>query len=238
MPVKVVEAIGDRDGIPGDTTGNEILVRTFKTRSYPFTEFLRCKDRRMAQAAVSYGTRIAACSRFGYSQKQRWEGAKHIEYIGPDRLEQAEAGDFDCSSFVIECYRLAGAPLQMTGYTGSIRKLLLATGLFEDTTQDNPLAGDVWNAPGKHALMIASGGAEPDPAPAPLPAEDVVYVKGDNVRVRSGPSTDYPTIMIAHKGQTYPFIKADETTGWYWIETKLGTASITNKARYTEMRKQ
>ena len=242
MNIKVVEAIGDEGGhssggTPGDQTGKEILLRTFKARSYPFTQHLRCTDRQMAQAAVSYGTRIAACSRFGYNQKKRWEGAKNIELIGPDRLESADPGDFDCSSLVVECYRLAGAPLQMTGYTGNLRQLLMQTGLFTDTDEASAVAGDVWCAPGKHALMVTSGGPEPEPAPPPSPGA-YVYVKGDNVRIRSGPSTDYPTVMIAHKGQTYPLVKQDEGTGWYWINTRLGTTCITNKTRYTELRRQ
>ena len=240
MNIKVVEAIGDESGhssggTPGDQTGKEILLRTFKSRSYSFTQHMRCTDRSMAQAAVSFGTRIAACSKFGYNQKRRWEGAKNIELVGSDRLEFADPGDFDCSSLVVECYRLAGAPLQMTGYTGNLRQLLMQTRRFVDPDQDSAVAGDVWCAPGKHALMVTSGGPEPEPTPAPTP-EKVVYVKGENVRIRTGPSTDYPTILIAHKGQTYPYIKTDEETGWYWIQTKLGAACITNKTRYTELR--
>lgn len=244
MSIKVAEAIGAetgaKDGASGDQTGNEILVRTFKRRSYDFTEFLRCTNRVIAETAVSYITRIAACSKFGYSQRNRWDGAKAIEEVGASRLEEAHAGDFDCSSLVIESYRLAGAPLKQTGYTGNIRQLLLDTGLFMDVDLrdvEEAQKGDVFVAPSIHTLMVISDGSkaapEPEPQPTPTPANSYVYVRGDNVRVRTGPSKDYDTILIAHKGQTYPFIRADEETGWYWIETKLGTACITNKSKYT-----
>ena len=238
MVIKVVEAIGSetggKDGTPGDQTGREILLRTFKTRSYAFTQHLTCTDRKMARLAVEYGTRIAACSKFGYSQKSRWTGLKNIEYVGAEQLEQAEPGDFDCSSLVIGCYRLAGCPLQMTGYTGNIADLLTKTGYFKPTTAESAIAGDVWNAPGKHALLITSGGAEP-PEPTPEPVKTYILIKGNNVRIRSGASTDYPTIQIAHKGETYPYIKTDPNTGWFWIECDKGKGGITSKARYTEM---
>ena len=234
MTIKVSEAIGDKDQRPGESIADEILVRNFKKRTYEFTEHLRCKNRTMAKQAAEYSVRIAACSSFGYNRNKRWTGAQNIELVGVENLEKADPGDFDCSSFVISCYRFAGCPLQLTGYTGNIRKLLLATGYFEDTTAADPLIGDVWNAPGTHALMVVSGAAEPDPEPEPTKKE-YVRVKGENVRVRSGPSTDYPTILIAHKGQTYPYLRTDPETGWYWIETKIGIGCITNKTRYTEL---
>ena len=236
MTIKVSEAIGDKDQRPGESISDEILVRTFKKRSYEFTEHLRCKNRVMAKQAAEYSVRIAACSSFGYSQKKRWTGAQNIELVGVDHLEKAEAGDFDCSSFCISCYRFAGCPLQLTGYTGNLRKLLLATGYFEDTTDKDPLMGDIWCAPGKHALMVVSGETEPEPSPTPV--KTVVYIKGENVRVRSGNCTDYPTILIAHKGQTYPYLRTDDETGWYWIETKVGVGCITSKSRYTELKEK
>lgn len=238
--IKVAEAIGSetggKDGQAGDQTGNEILVRTFKKRSYEFSEFLRCTDRSMAARAAQFATRIAACSRFGYSQRNRWSGAKNIEEVGADRLEEARAGDFDCSSLVIECYRLAGCPrLDMTGYTGNIRKLLKKTGYFEDYTGgiDASVTGDVVNAPSIHVLMVVGGGEEPKPSPS---TEQYVLVKGDNVRVRAGASKDYKTILIAHKGNRFDFLGSDPETGWYHIALGQNVDGwITNKPKYTEL---
>ena len=137
MSVKVAEAFGNESGgsknsQKGDQTGQEILIRTYKKRSYSFTQCMRCIDRAMAIEAASYAKRIAECSQFGYDQADRWSGAKAIEKVGADNLEYAEKGDFDCSSFVIESYRLAGLPVKKTGYTGSIYKILMETGKFED----------------------------------------------------------------------------------------------------------
>lgn len=241
--IKVAEAIGSetggKDGQAGDQTGNEILVRTFKKRSYEFTEYLRCTDRGMAARAAQFATRIAACSRFGYSQRNRWAGAKNIEAVGADRLEEAVAGDFDCSSLAIECYRLAGCPrLDMTGYTGNIRKLLKNTGYFEDCDLSNvetAQVGDLMNAPGIHVLIVVGGGSAPAPTPTPSTGQ-YVLVKGDNVRVRSGPSKDYKTILIAHKGNRFDYLGDDPETGWYHIALGQNVDGwITNKTKYTEL---
>lgn len=240
MSIKVVEAIGSetggKDGEAGDQTGKEILIRTFKQRSYSFTECFRCIDRAMAERAVGYAKRIAECASFGYSQTNRWTGAKNIETVGAENLERAKAGDFDCSSLVIEAYRLAGCPLKMTGYTGNLGKLLLGTGDFVEVPgvcQDVEYAeaGDILNAPGKHALLIITDGSKAEPEPQTLS----VLVVGNNVRIRTGCGTSYPTVKIAHKGETYIYVETDEETGWYWIRVGNAIWAITGKKRYTEL---
>ena len=217
MPIKIAEAIGDRDGKKGESADNEIVIRTFKRRSYEFTQFLRCNDRQMAQAAVSFAERIALCPQFGYSQKDRWTGAKAIERVGADDLERADAGDFDCSSFVIESYRLAGCPLKMTGYTGSIRKLMLATGYFYDVDDSNPEyaeMGDIFNCPSKHALIVLTDGTEATPEPPQ--ADSYVEIIRGKVNVRKQPAGKI--YMVASKGDRFPFLGYSEpdSTGKLW----------------------
>lgn len=236
MSVKVIEAIGSetggKDGEYGDQTGNEIVLRTFKKRKYAFTEALRCRDRSMAELAAKYGKRIAECSAFGYSQSHRWTGAKNIEAVGKDNLEYAEPGDFDCSSLVIECYRLAGCPLKMTGYTGNICRLLLETGLFYSVPND--LAdieyaeiGDVINAPGIHVLMVVTDGSkatpqpepEPEPSPEPTPVPQTAYVEiiRGRVNVRKEPAGKI--YKVAKKGDMFPYlgyVEYDDTGKAWW----------------------
>lgn len=242
--VYVVEALqsetGGKTGTPGDQSGNEIVQRQFKKRSYSFTSCLRCTVSTLAAEAAQLGEQIAAHSQFGYSQPNRWDGAKAIERAGGD-MDLAGAGDFDCSSLVIECYRLAGLPLKMTGYTGNMEKLLLVTGCFREAPEvltdiEYGQAGDVLIAPGIHALMIVSNGSKAEPEEQDIDQGDRhVLIKGDNVRVRSGPGTTCKTIMIAHKGERYPYIRTDPETGWYWINTRAGSGCITGKKRYTEL---
>ena len=238
MSIKIAEAIGSetggKDGTPGDQTGNEIVIRTFKKRSYDFTEALRCTDRLMAQAAATYAERIALCPKFGYSQANRWTGAKNIERVGADDLEQASEGDFDCSSLVIECYRLAGAPLKMTGYTGNIRKLLLATGYFTDAPNDLKDAeyaevGDVFNAPGKHALIVLTDGTKAEPEPPVM--DDYVEIIRGKVNVRKQPAGR--VYMVAQKGDKFPYLGYTEPDAsgkeWWAVDCENRTCFISTQ---------
>lgn len=220
MAVKVVEAIGSetggKDGQKGDQTGNEIVVRTFKKRSYDFTQALRCTSRSMAEAAVSYAERIALCPKFGYSQPNRWTGPKNIEKVGKDNLENAQPGDFDCSSLVIESYRLAGCPLKMTGYTGSMYKILMATGYFEPVNDDDiedAELGDVLIAPSIHTLLVISDGS--NAKPEPISSDYVEIIKG-KVNVRKAPAGRI--YCVARQGDTFPYLGYDEpdSTGKLW----------------------
>ena len=221
--IKVVEALGSekksKDGEPGDQTGEEIVIRSYKKRSYAFTQALRCKDRIMASIAVSIGERIALSPKFGYSQRTRWSGAKNIEAVGVENLELAKEGNFDCSSLVVECYRLSGCPLKMSGYTGNLRSILLKTGYFEDVTQDledieYAQIGDVLIAPSIHTLMVISDGSKSDPEP--IQGDYVEIIKG-KVNVRKQPNGRI--YMVAHEGDKFPYLgytKPDSTGKEWW----------------------
>ena len=230
--IKVAEAIGDKDGRKGDPSGEEIVIRTYKARSYPFTQFLRCNDRQMAQTAVAYAERIALCPKFGYSQARRWSGAKAIEAVGKDNLEQAENGDFDCSSLVIECYRLAGCPLKMSGYTGSMHKLMLATGYFYDTDDTDPEyaeVGDVFIAPSKHTLIVLTDGTKTEPEP--IVTGDYVEIIRGRVNVRKSPGGR--VYMVASCGDTFPYLGYTEpdSTGkqWWAVDCENQTCFISSE---------
>ena len=236
--IKIAEAIGSetsgKDGAAGDQTGNEIVIRTYKKRSYNFIEALRCIDRSMAKAAVSYAERIALCPKFGYSQPNRWTGAKNIEKVGADDLERAEPGDFDCSSLVIECYRLAKCPLKMTGYTGSMGKLLMDSGYFENTPEDltNPETaqeGDVFIAPGIHTLIVLTDGTEAEPDP-PI-CDDYVEIIRGKVNVRKTPGGRI--YMVASKGDRFPYLGYTEPDSagkqWWAVECDRRTCFISSQ---------
>jgi len=232
MSVKVSEAIGDekgnaRGGQPGDQTGNEILVRNFdRKRNYSFTSVLRCKNRYMAEKAADYAKRIALSPQFGYNQSDRWSGAKSIEAVGADNLEQAGAGDFDCSSLCVEAYRLAGCPVKMTGYTGSLVKVLTATGYFDDLTaekyvdsSDYAKTGDIYVSPGHHALITITDGPKAESDPDPEPSVDygnVVIIRG-KVNVRRKPAGK--VYMVSKQGDVFPYLgygESDETGKLWW----------------------
>lgn len=239
MAVKIAEAIGDesgksRGGIPGDQTGNEILIRTWKPRSYDFKMVLRCTDRAMARRAADIARRIALCSKFGYNQTARWSGANNIEAVGVDFLEEAKAGDFDCSSLCLEVYKLAGLDIKHTGNTSSLPNILLKTGKFTELTSskytsstDYAMTGDIYDAPGIHALITLEDGTKAEresdePDVEPIISGPFVEIIRGKVNVRKTPripvKSSSNVYLVAKKGDTFPYLNMTETdeTGKVW----------------------
>ncbi|MBQ1779685.1 MAG: SH3 domain-containing protein [Acidaminococcaceae bacterium] len=66
-----------------------------------------------------------------------------------------------------------------------------------------------------------------------------IKVRGNrkrSVNIRRGPSTDFPIIMTAHGGDSFPLIAVSPSTGWYKIKlSDGGTGYITNLTKYTDM---
>ena len=246
--VMVAEALSDenkssRGGQKGDQTGKEIVVREFIVkRNYKWDCVLRCKNKQMAETAAGYAKRIAECSKFGYNQSDRWSGPKAIEKVGVDNLEYAQKGDFDCSSLVLECYRLAGLPIKMTGYTGSMRKILLNTGMFEEFTDAEHIdsshkacTGDIYLASGHHTLIVLNDGDEADKHEDDLNSY-VQMIKGRlwmrytpngkkycTVGVDSGP---YGDGRIPYRG----FKEPDFDFKWWWAVTLNGVDGFISSA--------
>ena len=250
MMGKLAHAVSDEQGTidphgtaqQGDQTGKEICVRNWYKRTGGWHTYLEPTDRSMGKRAAEYAEEIADNSNYGYSQTKRWTGAKSIEILGVENGH----GDFDCSSFAIECYRLAGLKHAMSGYSGSIVKSFLATGKFKAYTDDAHLNSDdyaieggVWVGNGHVAVQITRGskaGKDPDPSgDTDVVTPPYVEIVGNSVNVRQGAGSIYPKLFTAHKGERYPYFETDEDTGWWWIDTVKGTGCITNKSKYTKL---
>ena len=87
--------------------------------------------------------------------------------------------------------------------------------------------------------------APPEPPEPPEPEKKVMVI-AKSVRVRKGDGVLSRTILIAHNRAWYHehgFIHGNDKfrlidiapSGWYRIETKLGTGYITNKEKYTRL---
>lgn len=83
-----------------------------------------------------------------------------------------------------------------------------------------------WNRYGRWPLMY-----DDDP---PEPGKAVVLTKG-TLNIRTGPGTDYPSIGVSRKKDTFPWLADDPQTGWHKIEYNGGEAWITGKKKYTEV---
>lgn len=255
MAILIGHAVMDENGgidgaIAGDQTGKEIATRQWYKRTKGWHTYLEPTDRTMGKKAAQFMREICANNNYGYSQPNRWTGAKSIEILGVANGH----GDFDCSSLCIECYRLAGLNHKMSGYTGSMVKSLLATGKFKAHTEaaylssgDYAITGGLFVGEG-HVCMALEDGPKASKAPAddstpvkptPAPTYDVeppyVTVVYGSVYVREGAGKEYPKMFVAKKGQKFPFLEIDEDTGWYWIDTVKGIGCITGKPKYTAL---
>ena len=83
-----------------------------------------------------------------------------------------------------------------------------------------------WNRFGRWPKMY-------DDAP-PEPGHAYVLTKG-TLNIRTGPSTEYPSIGVSGKKDKFPWLSDDPVTGWHEIEYKGQTAWITGKKKYTEV---
>ena len=83
-----------------------------------------------------------------------------------------------------------------------------------------------WNRFGRWPLMY-----DDDP---PEPGHGYVLTKG-TLNIRTGPSTDYPSIGVSKKKDKFPWLGDDPKTGWHKIEYGGQEAWITGKAKYTEV---
>lgn len=64
---------------------------------------------------------------------------------------------------------------------------------------------------------------------------EVVFIKGGSVRVRSGDGVQNPCLGIVYRGESYPLIGV-APSGWYRIAWNGRSVYITNKPQYTEVR--
>jgi len=229
--MRIVHAVSNefgegRGGAPGDQTGKEI--REAKWYDKPWKQVIIPKDRALASSGVVIAKAIAE-GNYGYDRDRRWTG---YEAICASTIEDG-IGDFDCSSLVLSCYKLAGLNIQeKKGSTRDIAKILCDTGKFELVEEGEMLTdpelvrkGTLYCVPGSHVVMCIEDGERSEEEPS---TTERVRAKG-SVRIRETPKTG-KTIAIAHKGDIIEVYGQDEETGWY----KCVTGYITNNERYVE----
>lgn len=229
-------AVGDQlqTSSSNDTKG-EIRIGNWYKRDGGWGVYLECTDAALAKEAAAWAVKIANNKNFGYSQSGdskigRWSGYKVIKSKG---IEGGQ-GNFDCSSLVIACYILAGCQnLKATGYTGSMEKLLLATGKFKKYTDSahvdsSKLAtlGGVYIKSGAHTVIVTDAVA---PSTQTASSERHILLSG-NVWVRQKPNPSGKKLFIARKGEKLPYMNIQEADNrgcyWYKVDTDKGIGWI------------
>ena len=90
--------------------------------------YLDPADPVMADLAAKTAEEICMSKHFKCSMDDRWSGYHSIRKNHGDI--ELSSGAFDCSSFVLSAWLLAGLDIEPAGYTGNMEQILVSTGLF------------------------------------------------------------------------------------------------------------
>lgn len=140
----------------GDQTGKEIFIRNWYSK--PWNVYLECTDKKLADKAADYMEQICLDDNYGYDQGQRLTGYNSI--VANKGKVKGGKGEFDCSSLVASCYKLAGLNISPALTTRNMRSALLATGKFKAYTgakyiksDEYAKRGGIYLKEGSHVVM-------------------------------------------------------------------------------------
>lgn len=143
-------------GKTGDQTGKEICTRNWYSK--PWNVYLECTDENLADKAAKYMEQICQDDNYGYDQGQRLTGYNSI--VDNKGKVKGGKGEFDCSSLVASCYKLAGLNISHALTTRNLRSALLATGKFKAYTgakyiksDEYAKRGGIYLKEGSHVVM-------------------------------------------------------------------------------------
>lgn len=182
-------------GKAGDQTGREVCIRDWYSK--PWNVMLICNDKTLAKKAADYMEAICNDSDFGYDQGQRTTGYYAIVKEN-GKVSKASPSEFDCSSLVASCYKLAGLNINVNCTTRNLRQALLATGKFTAYTDSNHLSSDkyatigaVYLKEGSHVVMaLENGSAGKEVSRKPKYKVGETYTLKTEMKVRSKAGTE------------------------------------------------
>lgn len=166
MSIKIGHASIDENGKisggkTGDQTGKEICVRDWYSK--PWNIYLECTDEKLADRAAHIMECICYDNNYGYDQGQRLTGYNAI--VANNGRVHGASGEFDCSSLVSACYKLAGLNISQSCTTRNLRAALLASGKFKAymdkkylTSDTYAKRGGIYLKEGSHVVMALEDG--------------------------------------------------------------------------------
>ncbi len=170
----------------GDQTGKEICIRTWYNKGWDY--YIECTDAELAEKAATIMEQVCSDKNFGYDQNQRLTGYNAIVKNG--KKVKGAKGEFDCSSLVAACYKLAGLDVSQSCTTRNLRKALLATGKFKAYSsteyawsEDYAKRGGIYLKEGSHVVMVLDDGKKAAKKTTPAKSSTSTYTvkKGDTL---------------------------------------------------------
>lgn len=129
-------------GKAGDQTGGECCIRDWYNR--PWNIILRPMHRKDAWKIAETMVAAANNDHIGYDQNQRTTLYTEAQKVNFDLAKITTDCECDCSSLVSVAVNSAGIPISKDAYTGSLRKILLNTGKFNEITSKQHLNSDAY----------------------------------------------------------------------------------------------
>lgn len=135
-----------KNGQAGDQTKIEVYIRTWYNR--PWNVILRAKNKDIREKLAQAMEMACKNESIGYAQNTRntlWNNIKNNQF-NPSKTTKAV--NTDCSALVCVCCAYAGVPIQYLQIgnnsltTSTLRKHLLASGIFEALTDSKYLTSD------------------------------------------------------------------------------------------------
>lgn len=204
-----------KGGKAGDNNCREVSTQKYYNSSKGWVG-LRAKNPNTAAKLAEAMLEACNNNNIGYDQNQRLGVITMIREYG-SLAEIKEKTEADCSSLVRACV------IQATGIdpgnfnTSTEKKMLLATGLFEEvkiSSANDCMTGDILVTKTKGHTVIVTKGFEPE---VNIFKVSHGSVTASALHVRKGPSTNYAHVRYLHKGDKVTiFAKID---GW----AKIGT---------------
>ena len=120
-----------------------------------------------AEVAAKIHQRMCDDDGFGYSWEERYGSDRdNVTWVIEGRKYTLNRGDYDCSSSVITAWKMALQGTKYEGrldgatYTGNMREVFVASGLFEvwNTARTYAVRGDVYLNDANHTAMCQDGG--------------------------------------------------------------------------------
>jgi len=250
------ENSGTRGGKAGDQTGHEAELRKWYNR--PWTVILRHPDQTVALTIAKLSIAMCLNPNVGYDQGERttyWKALKAADY---DPSKITTPCEEDCTAGVSANVKAAGhmcgiasledlpictsrnmlAQLTSAGFVALSQSKYL-------TSPDYLLPGDILLYENHHAACNITCGKKvldywnPPQTPAKQPEEKpdkpevqppFVAITGNSVFVRKGPSTDYGSIGVVHKGDKLHYFGFDfPDNGWHLVEFEGQTGWVSGK---------
>ena len=237
-------------GAAGDQTGHEWELKPWYSR--PWTVVLRHPNQAVALKIAELAIAAALNNKIGYDQYQRTTYWAQLKTVGYDPSKITVPCEEDCTAGVSSNVKAVGYLMNIKALQNvticssrDMRAVFTKAG-FKALTDSKYLTGTKYLLPGDvllyenhHAATNVTIGAAVrgswNPENSSSATTETVEPEGPtititgSVNIRSGPSTDYPSIGIAKAGSQLRYHGFTFPNGWFLVEYEGRLCAVSGK---------